>query len=314
MCENRCGGSLQVVFSRELLPSQQASLENLVFCCRQKDGITLSCPLDGDLYWLICREEAVVACLAAYEMEENAWECCAFTHPDLRNRGYFSALLEAACGEDGLLSDADLYFLTDGRCAQALSVLEHIGAEHGYDELMMERELEEIFFEGKLEVRVSGDTGTVAPGGNGDVVPPGGNGDAVPPAVNENLGAVPPAGNRDVVPPAAGPAKGPDTNNPEASTHTLTATAALCGSIVGSCHLQPTNATDNGIYLYGLEIIPEKRGRGLGTEFLKALFPLLREMGFHRLSLQVSGHNTAALALYKKTGFRITQTLSYFLY
>ena len=37
-------------------------------------------------------------------------------------------------------------------------------------------------------------------------------------------------------------------------------------------------------------------------------------MGIRTLTLQVSGQNLGALALYKKTGFRIRDTLSYYLY
>jgi ribosomal protein S18 acetylase RimI-like enzyme len=47
---------------------------------------------------------------------------------------------------------------------------------------------------------------------------------------------------------------------------------------------------------------------------LEKLFALLAAAGIKKVILQVSGDNAAALALYKKTGFRITETLSYYLY
>lgn len=272
-------GKSNIRLVRTLLPKQQASLERLVQLCREQDGITLSCPVDGDLYWIIYDEPEnassthfryaeqtdMAACLAAYDMGDNAWECCGFTRPDLRGQGYFSVLLENACGENGMLADADLYFLTDGRCAGALAVLEHIGAEHGYDELMMEVELD--------------------------------------------------AAQAETGPAQAAP---PLTANTSASvlsvslSSNLTAASLFSGSsLIGSCKLQPGKS---GIYLYDLEIIPGKRRQGLGTRFLQLLFPLLYSKGFSRLTLQVSGENRAALALYKKTGFRITKTLSYYLY
>ena len=47
--------------------------------------------------------------------------------------------------------------------------------------------------------------------------------------------------------------------------------------------------------------------------FNESLFPSGRTR-LTAVSLQVSGENEPALALYKKTGFRITETLSFYLY
>lgn len=61
--------------------------------------------------------------------------------------------------------------------------------------------------------------------------------------------------------------------------------------------------------------VPESlRNKGYGTLFLKSLLPQLKQQGISRFLLQVSGSNLPAIALYKKTGFRITETLSYYLY
>jgi ribosomal protein S18 acetylase RimI-like enzyme len=47
---------------------------------------------------------------------------------------------------------------------------------------------------------------------------------------------------------------------------------------------------------------------------LEKLFALLAAAGIKKVILQVSGGNDSALALYKKAGFRITETLLYYLY
>ena len=52
----------------------------------------------------------------------------------------------------------------------------------------------------------------------------------------------------------------------------------------------------------------------MGTAFLGLLLPALAEEGFSRIILQVSGSNAPALALYKKIGFRVMETLLYYLY
>ena len=97
-------------------------------------------------------------------------------------------------------------------------------------------------------------------------------------------------------------------------------------------------------YLYGFEVERSQRGKGYGTSFLQTVLVglfsdtenLLTDLytgrtvsdtpvavssrtgasGDHKrpVLLQVAGNNTPALALYKKTGFRITETLCCYLY
>jgi ribosomal-protein-alanine N-acetyltransferase len=52
-----------------------------------------------------------------------------------------------------------------------------------------------------------------------------------------------------------------------------------------------------------ISLLPEYRRRGMGTALLEALFPLLREKGFSRVSLSVQKENPA-VALYRRTGFQ----------
>lgn len=67
-------------------------------------------------------------------------------------------------------------------------------------------------------------------------------------------------------------------------------------------------------YLYGFEIREDQRGRGFGTGLLIKVLSFLAEREPLPVTLQVSGSNGPALSLYKKTGFRITETLSRYLY
>ena len=70
----------------------------------------------------------------------------------------------------------------------------------------------------------------------------------------------------------------------------------------------------NSVYLYQLLTEKEFRRQGLASDFLQSLFPRLKALGFSSVRLQVSGENLPAMALYKKTGFHITETLSFYLY
>lgn len=53
-------------------------------------------------------------------------------------------------------------------------------------------------------------------------------------------------------------------------------------------------------------LVPDARGRGLGTELLTALLALARARGMHAMSLNVSGVKTPARRLYERLGFKET--------
>lgn len=66
-----------------------------------------------------------------------------------------------------------------------------------------------------------------------------------------------------------------------------------------------------GVWLLGEEghitnvaVTPEARRRGAGTALLLALMRIARERGVRSMTLEVRPSNEAALALYKKFGFR----------
>lgn len=72
------------------------------------------------------------------------------------------------------------------------------------------------------------------------------------------------------------------------------------------------------VCFYGFEIREKLRGCGLGKNALLLTLSLLKNglprRGCRRLFLHVSGTNVPALSLYRKTGFQIQESLSYYLY
>jgi ribosomal protein S18 acetylase RimI-like enzyme len=52
-----------------------------------------------------------------------------------------------------------------------------------------------------------------------------------------------------------------------------------------------------------MAVLPEWRGRGVGSALLSAAIEWSRQRGLHKLSLSVFPQNKAALALYRKFGF-----------
>ena len=103
---------------------------------------------------------------------------------------------------------------------------------------------------------------------------------------------------------------------PNGLSHTLPAdgkryTIEDGGRQVGEFFLSPLNGS---VYFYGFYIQPEFRGRGLGKSAFRRALEIACSCGFPSLLLQVSGDNTAAVALYKNAGLRIRETLSCYLY
>jgi len=54
----------------------------------------------------------------------------------------------------------------------------------------------------------------------------------------------------------------------------------------------------------GMAVDPEWRGRGVGSALMTGVIRWAKEMGVEKLALSVYPHNEAALALYRKFGFK----------
>ena len=72
------------------------------------------------------------------------------------------------------------------------------------------------------------------------------------------------------------------------------------GRPVGMLHVEVSR---HGFGELGMFVGRSWRGRGVGSALLAAAADWARGQGLHKLSLEVFGHNTAAIALYRKAGF-----------
>lgn len=63
--------------------------------------------------------------------------------------------------------------------------------------------------------------------------------------------------------------------------------------------------------VHGMRTAQDWRGRGLARRVLGALADAARSKGYDRMFLQVEAHNAAALALYRRCGFQLAWTYSY---
>lgn len=288
-----------------LSEKQEADVRLLAETCCRRGHFRLSYPADDGTeeaarHWLAYGDDGMLlAALGLLCYEDSLAECTAFTHPDFRNRGLFSRLFGKAldfCGE------CDILFPVSGGCPDTSATLRALGAELESEEFQMELLLEEDAFP---FAGISGGSDGLAliksaPGQCG-----GEPGLAVWQLFNSAAGSR----NAGGVPLSDGCGSSRDSCIPTSCGSSQDfRTPTLCGSC------QTSRVSDSCACLHHVEVLPDFRRQGYGRRLLGLLFPALYQEGIRRVILQVSGSNGAAIALYKKTGFRITETLSFYLY
>ena len=72
------------------------------------------------------------------------------------------------------------------------------------------------------------------------------------------------------------------------------------GQIVGMLHVEVSR---HGFGEIGMLVDRDWRGCGVGRALVQAAISWARGRGLHKLCLEVFAHNTAAIALYRKSGF-----------
>jgi ribosomal protein S18 acetylase RimI-like enzyme len=76
--------------------------------------------------------------------------------------------------------------------------------------------------------------------------------------------------------------------------------------VVGWCDVLPISRPSQAHRgVFGVGLLPQFRGQGLGTRLTKAALGAARAFGLHRVELTVREHNTGAMELYRKAGFEI---------
>lgn len=82
--------------------------------------------------------------------------------------------------------------------------------------------------------------------------------------------------------------------------------------LLGTC--QTLALSPSHVCLHHMEIPEKLQGQGYGTCLVRLLKEALAKDGITRILLQVSDDNPPAIALYKKEGFQVTETLACYLY
>ena len=85
-----------------------------------------------------------------------------------------------------------------------------------------------------------------------------------------------------------------------ASTAAGSLVAVADGQLAGLLHVE---VSPHGFGEVGMLVDRGWRGRGVGSALVQAAIDWARRQGLHKLCLEVFAHNTAAIGLYRKSGF-----------
>ncbi|WP_058303107.1 GNAT family N-acetyltransferase [Gorillibacterium timonense] len=76
---------------------------------------------------------------------------------------------------------------------------------------------------------------------------------------------------------------------------------------VGYLWLHERNSpTGRAFFIYDFLIFEPSQGKGYGKQAMAALDEKAKELGIAQISLHVFGHNTRAIRLYEKSGYKVT--------
>lgn len=318
--EGRKTGHAEIIEKTELLsPEQKEAVRQLIEVCRAQDDVRLSYPMEPDMaesHYLLWKDQdrQLLSVLAFVPYDETGAECIAFTHPKYRNRGCFSRLLTQVV-ED--YEDCDILFPVSGECEDTMAALQALGAELESCEHQMQRELDSSTYmeskENKEDTAYAENTAHVEKTAYAENA-----------ARAENIASdvgVQAAEKAKLVENAEGQCgrKEIENRSGKAAGNFLKGDVAITfypwGYDCAAAGMMRTSpVSEHGVCLHHVEIFPEFRGRGMGKQMICLLLERLAECHVRTVILQVSSDNLSALRLYEKTGFQITETLSYYLY
>jgi ribosomal protein S18 acetylase RimI-like enzyme len=265
---------MDLIRTKTLSDAQYSDINKLCADCNQHDKTKLSFPIEDQTVYFLLYDEDVLLSALSAFSDENDSVECSAFTRPSHRQQGYFSSLLQEMEEEA--DEKDIIFTVDPSCGDSVKVMEALEAELWYEEYMMELELSSLSSSPFLSSFSSSDSKVTLSPEQWD-------------NQNENK----------------------NLNNKSENKNSKYIFKRN-GIPVGSCQL---SFRDSQIYFYHFEILPELRGKGLGTECFKLmLFKLyeLRKNG--TVLLQVSSDNMAAMALYQRAGFYITESLAYYLY
>ncbi len=213
-------------------------------------------------------------------------EVTGMVHPNFRRQGVFSTLLQLALAECRRRNAGPVLLLCDRNAASGQKFLEKINAVYRVSEFEMYLQNERTRADERLPCDISFRKAT--------------NADAFEVARQNAIyfGDCLVEGNDNI--------PLPEDEEKRGMTIYL---AEKNHQLIGKVHLQLTNGLGG---IYGLGVLPEHRGKGLGRAILLEAIETLKAASATEIMLQVATENATALSLYKSCGFREASVMDYF--
>lgn len=268
--------------------------------CVDYDGIALKLERE---YKLACAKEANEANAESNEKNEFfAWfgdrlvgyiGICGFggstmevngmVEPDFRKHGIFTSLFESVKEEWLRRSTLPMLLLTDRKSTEGQAFVRKTGAVHAHSE---------------FEMFLDTNKNTVSSTSERIILRKATNEDAKDVAYQNGIYFGESMEDKPLIMPE------------EEAKRGLTIYIAEVGqNVIGKVNLQRTG--DLGA-IFGLGVLPEFRGRGLGRALLLTAIETFKMEGYEKVMLQVEAMNDTALSLYLSCGFEVTSTMDYF--
>jgi ribosomal protein S18 acetylase RimI-like enzyme len=284
-------GNYSIIARQSMDGGELDALRELEESCNRFEGLKLR--LNWGVITARLREEtsdflchdgngALVGYMGAYGYGRHEIELTGMVHPEHRRRGIFSRLLKTAMREYKEKGAADFMIFNDRASDSGAAFVKSLGASADHSEYRME--LREIRPAGGDKTRIA--------------------------AEEAGPGDIPALAHIDAI----------CFGMPEEETIKLygssglgknerTYKAVLDGRVIGMFRLH-----DDGrdTLIFGLGILPEYRGKGLGRELLDIAVRKSLERRPEKVALEVACENEIALSLYRSCGFGIVATYDYF--
>jgi ribosomal protein S18 acetylase RimI-like enzyme len=224
----------------------------------------------------------VVGALCVFAPRSDEAEISAFVHPSRRRAGVFASLLAAAEDELRRFGYSSELFVFDGRSREGEAAAARIGAAYAFTEYAMRHEgpaPSEAAAGAGLEMRSLGIEAVDALA----VLRSAAFGDSLEDAASFERSIF-------------------------ASPDRRQYGAFLEGRMIGACSVR---TDDREAWIYGLAVEEASRGRGYGRAIIEELVAGLAGRGL-RVLLEVESRNDAALGIYRRAGFVVRSSKSYF--
>ncbi|WP_147532856.1 GNAT family N-acetyltransferase [Bacillus marasmi] len=261
--------------------------------CKSFDQLKGNITLDSSINYapemhnifLYFENSKLVSLLTIFMPTAEEAEISAYTLPEFRRKGYFSKLLHHATTELAKFKLKALLFVCEAQSKSGLELVKKLGAELDFTEYLLRYASETSMNTTHNQTRQI----------------------SVQKASLSDLEALIRL-SQDIFEDEYEDAKSMIVKGLDSKQRTQYI-ASLHGKPVG---LGGVFLEDSEACLYGLGILPEFQGKGLGKELLSVLIHELQQQGIKNIMLEVEGNNQTAFRLYRNNGFDIEAAFGYY--